>query len=377
MKLLPRDPMRFDVFDLFAKYGLVNGASLRDPDVGESFLAAARTSIQRALEDERFLHGQRTQAMFEALVASLGRVLILKQEDAGDVYLSDETLSVPDFRLVLPDGVQMLVEVKNVFQGGPSSFPSLKLHPSYLNGLVRYAAQMDCALKVATFWARQNLWTLVSPATFQQQGKNSTLSMKDAMIANEMALLGDIMVGTKFPLRLRLYNDPEQSGPIDEGGQSDIVIAKAEMFCAEQLITDPVEQNIAFRFMLFGDWHEEDEVSVSDNRIDWVEFRYEPLGNSGQPFAIIGSLSGMFSRAYGLATIDEGGVTQLRQNNVPGYWGRLIPEGYSGQALPVWRFVQKPSFLAAAGSWKDVDTEKLKSELSESRQQASRPPVEL
>jgi hypothetical protein len=368
--------MRFDVFDLFAKYGLVNGVSLRDPEVGESFLAAARTSIQRALEDERFLHGQRTQAMFEALVASLGRVLILKQEDAGDVYISDETLSVPDFRLVLPDGVQMLVEVKNVYQGGPD-FPSLKLSTVYLDGLVRYAAQMNCDLKVAVYWAQRNVWTLSAPAAFQQQGEYRLLSMEGAMFANEMAFLGDMMVGTKFPLRLRLYNDSEQSGSIDESGRSLVVIADVEIFCAEQLITDPVERDIAFRFMLFGDWHEEDEVSVGDNRIEWIEFRYGPLGDSGQPFAIIGSLSGMFSRAYGLATIDEGGVTQLRQDNVPGYWGRLIPEGYKGQALPIWRFVQKPSFLAAAGSWKDVDTEKLKAELYASRQHASRPSVEL
>ncbi|MBI4322413.1 MAG: hypothetical protein HY675_28300 [Chloroflexi bacterium] len=35
------------------------------------------------------------------------------------------------------------------------------------------------------------------------------------------------------------------------------------------------------------------------------------------------------------------------------------------------------AFLSAAGSWRDVDTEKLKSDIYESRRRSTRPPVEL
>ena len=35
------------------------------------------------------------------------------------------------------------------------------------------------------------------------------------------------------------------------------------------------------------------------------------------------------------------------------------------------------AFLAAAGSWKDVDTDKLVADIYESRRRASRPPVEM
>lgn len=375
MKMLPRNPMRFDLFDLYTKYGLANRTSLHDKEMSNSFLSEVRSSIQRALTDERFLHGQRTQAMFEALVASLGKVLVLKQEDAGDVYLADQALKVPDFRLALPDNVQMLVEVKNVFQSGPE-LPSLKLRADALDGFVRYAAQMNCDLRVAVYWAQHNTWTLSSPTVFQQHGKQLVLPMTEALLANEMALLGDMLVGTKFPLRWRLYNDLSTAEPIEDDG-ADFTVRSIEMFCAERLITDPVEQNIAFQLMLFGNWHEEDEVSIVGDRVEWIEFRYQPQGDSGQPIAIIGSLSGMFSRAYGFATLDEEGVKQLRTGSEPGYWGRLIPPDYKGKALPIWRLTQKPSFIAAAGSWKDIDTEQLKADIYESRERASRPPVEL
>ena len=41
---------------------------------------------------------------------------VYAQEDAGEVYAQDETLRLPDFRLVLSDGVVVLVEVKNFRQ---------------------------------------------------------------------------------------------------------------------------------------------------------------------------------------------------------------------------------------------------------------------
>ena len=375
MKQLPRNPMRFDVFDTFARFAREHQIPLYAATAQEDFVAALRTSIARSLQDERLLHGRRTEAMFEAMVASLGQVQVLKQEDAGEVYLADDTLKVPDFRLVLTDGSQLLVEVKNHYQQDPGQ--AFAMSSSYLDGLVRYATQMNCELKVAVYWARWNTWTLVSPTVVRGQGERASLTFEDALRANEMWLLGDLMIGTRFPLRLRLYSDPTRSRSIDEHGEADFTASAIEMFCAERQITDETERNIAFQLMLFGDWPEEDEVLVVDNKVEWIEFRFHPTEESGQEFAIIGSLSGMFSRAYALATLEAGTVKQLRTSDVPSRLGRLIPEGYKGKALPIWRLSIRPSFVTAAGSWKDVDADGLVKEIYESRERSSRPPIEL
>ena len=114
MKRLPRDPIRFDLINAFAEFGRLEKISLSDPSIAtEGFVERIRESVHGSLSNEALLHGLRTESMFEALVVSLGAVEFIKQEDSGEIYASDERLKTPGFRLVLSDGSQMLVEVKN------------------------------------------------------------------------------------------------------------------------------------------------------------------------------------------------------------------------------------------------------------------------
>jgi hypothetical protein len=64
------------------------------------------------------LHGQRAEAMFEAMLASLGDFRLAKPEDNGRI-VSNEPFRVPDFRIVLTSGEQWLVEVKNIYIAHP------------------------------------------------------------------------------------------------------------------------------------------------------------------------------------------------------------------------------------------------------------------
>jgi adenylate cyclase len=172
MKRLSRDPMRFDLINAFAEYGREEKVSLRSQEATTDFVERVRNSINQSLSNEALLHGVRTESMFEALVASLGdAVEILKHEDAGDVYVSDETLHVPDFRIVLGDGSQMLIEVKNFYQTKDLR-QAFEVDRDYLDGLVRYAKAMTCPLFVAVYWTRWNIWTLVPPETFEGAAKN-------------------------------------------------------------------------------------------------------------------------------------------------------------------------------------------------------------
>ena len=76
-------PKPFDLLAEFAKFGAENRISLRDPQAIELFTTDARKAINGALSDNSLLHGQRTQAMFEALLLSLNDHFLLKVEDTG------------------------------------------------------------------------------------------------------------------------------------------------------------------------------------------------------------------------------------------------------------------------------------------------------
>src|SRR6185312_3071989 len=118
MKRLVRDPFRFDGFSLFATYGQKASVSLKDPASVGGFIAAVKASAERALSNEAFLFGQRTEALFERVVASLGGCRLLKREDVGDVFHTAETdVQPPVFRSVWEEGKQLLVGVKTSHQG--------------------------------------------------------------------------------------------------------------------------------------------------------------------------------------------------------------------------------------------------------------------
>ena len=104
----------FNLFTEYAKFGAQKELSLSDPNTVSAFSTDAKDAINRAIADPILVHGQRAEAMFEAMLVSLGDYSLLKPEDAGRIYPS-EHFGVPDFRVVLRDGTQWLIEVKNVY----------------------------------------------------------------------------------------------------------------------------------------------------------------------------------------------------------------------------------------------------------------------
>jgi len=337
MKHLPRDPIRFDLINAFAEFGRCEKISLNHPAAAEGFVERARASIKRSLANEAFLYGVRTELMFESLVASLGKVQILKSEDSGEIYVSDESLKVPDFRLVLADGSQVLVEVKNFYQGEDAR-RAFKLDGGYLGGLVRYSKTMNCDLLLAIYWSRWNIWTLVKPDLFKVENEERTLDMLEAMKGNHMASIGDCSIGTRFPLSLVMHADKSKPRSIGAHGNVQFTISNVEAYCAGQRLTDPEERRIAIYLMFYGKWDYETEPRIVENEIELVEHRWVPEVDHEQGFEIVGSLSEMFSTFYKFATQEEGQVRELRLDISPGAWGSLVPEDYKGKALPLWRF---------------------------------------
>lgn len=342
MKRIPRDPIAFDLINAFAEFGRVENISIHSPNATDGFVERERASISRSLSNAALLHGIRTERMFEAMVASFGGVEILKQEDAGEIYAPDEVLSVPDFRLVMADGSQMLVEVKNFYQGADTTEP-FELERDYLDGLIRYSRAMKCDLMFAIYWTKWNIWTLVRDAVFQSRDDKRILNMPEAMKANHMARLGDYSLGTRFPLSLVMCADRSKPRSIDDNGEGTFTISSVEINCAGRLVTDPVEKRIATYLMFFGKWEYQTKPRVVGDQLEAIEHFWVPRVDNKQGFEIVGSLSELFCSFYKNATQNEGLVGALRLDVTPGAWGNLIPRNYSGKALPLWRFVLQPS----------------------------------
>jgi len=333
MKRIPRDPLKFDAFSLLAIYGQQEKIAL-GPQLIESLVGKIRSSISSSITDERFKHGHRVQAMFEAMVASFGQVQLLKQEDAGELYAIDESIEVPDFRIVLNDGKQLLIEVKNFFQKTDEWEEPFQLPQCYLEGLLKYSSLMKLKVVVAVYWAKWNSWTLVQLDAFKLQDGRASLLLGEALMKNEMSILGDRMIGTKFPLRLKMLVSEAEPRTIGKDGSVTCKFRDIEFYCADQKILDDVAKNIAWHFMLYGKWIENaPEAFRTGDQLDSIQFEWMPVEDHKQGFEIVGSLSEMFSSFYNHMTIDAGELKHIRCEVTPGQWGRLIPDGFHDDAL--------------------------------------------
>lgn len=340
-----------DLLQVYGKFGAEQRISLRDPVAKAAFGTHATEAIEKALADDRLVHGQRIEAMFEALLVSLGEYRLFKVDDTGQVF-SDEGLRAADYRIVLKDEVQWLVEVKNHHADDPEE-QKLILKPDYLRSLRDYAAATGGELRVAVFWSRWQVWTLVDPDRFADARGEVSLEMFDCVKANELARLGDRTVGTRPPLRLRLEMDAEQTSDIGRDGKVEAVIKGSRFFSDEIELNDPIDKEIAWIFMLHGDWCEHGpEPIIEADRLVALEFRWEPAerANPDENFEMIGSLSRMFSRYFAEHTVKDREVVRLHAPLRPGWFAPLVQRDRPKSALPLWLFELRPVYPDTHGS---------------------------
>jgi len=145
--------------------------------------------------------------MFESLLISLGDFQLLHAQDTGRLLPTDR-FRAPDFRVMLQDGSHWLIEVKNVYEPDPFNQERRLFNREYYEALTAYAAATGAELKVAVFWARWAMWTLVSPERLLTANGDVHLDLMTAMRVNELSRLGDRMIGTRPPLVLRFNTAP-------------------------------------------------------------------------------------------------------------------------------------------------------------------------
>ena len=350
----PQKP--FDLFTEFAKFASMHQISLRDPKATMAFTNYVGESIDRTRSDPIRLHGQRAQAMFEAMLVSLGGYHLLKVEDTGRIYPEDR-FKVPDFRLVLTDRTQWLIEVKNVYIADSNNQRRRLMRRAYLEKLKSYAACTGGLLKVAVYWAQWGFWTLVSPERLIDIDGNLTLDMHTALAVNELSRLGDRMIGTRPPLRLRLTVDPARTSSVGPDGKVEVTIARAQIYCGEDEVLDPVEEQIAWLLMRYGEWKEsQPELLMDGDRPKTIELQWEPKVQENDGFEIVGSLSQIFTRYYAEQTVEDREVVQTLAPPRPKWFEPLVRSEYERKALPLWQFILQPNF-AILGGKRDMNAE--------------------
>ena len=281
--------------------------------------------------------------MFEAMLISLGAHRLLKAEDMGRVH-PEAPFKVPDYRVVLLDGTQWLVEVKNVYIKEPFQQERLLMKQGYREKLENYASTTGGQLKLAVFWARWSMWTLVSPSKLTDESGELTLDLKTGMRFNELGALGDRHIGTTPPLRLRLDSDPGAPSILTADGHAEFTIGGARLYCDQNEIRDPEEQQLAWSFIRYGEWHEVGPTAILDGqRLMGIEFAWEPEERTNQGFEMIGSLSRIFSRYYAERTLEGTEVVQIHAPSRPGWFNPLLSADYKGKAMPLWQLEQHPS----------------------------------
>jgi len=313
-----------------------------------SFLAQIDSGIERALNSESTLHGIRVQTMFQLMVANLGKVLLIKHEDAGECYYgSDQPIRVPDFRVVLDDGSAILIETKNQYTSNATA--PFRIRNDDLDALIRYSTLLKTPVKIAIYWARWNTWTLSDPKSLEQGKRYSEIKLGLAIRGSEMATLGDIMIATNHPLLLRYQVAMDKPRLVTPDGKILVQISEFQISSAHQPITDKTERNIALYLMMYGKW----EASAPTVEVDLegrpmaILYRSEPepeQRNPGQGFEIIGTLSSMFSAFYNSLTLKESRVADLFHHDDPAKLLPIIRLDYKGTDLALWRFVLEPNF---------------------------------
>jgi hypothetical protein len=332
LKKQKRNPEKFEFFNQFsAKHKLDDPLALHD------FLETIRRSLESTKNNDTLIYGKRTELLFAYIVRALGSVLLLKQEDTGDIYSVNEVIA-PDFRLILKDASQLLVEVKNFHQKKSNEKFSIK--KEYYNKLEKYAQLNNVGLKLAIYFSSWNQWVMLSIDAFEEQGDSFTIDLPTALIMSEMSIIGDMMLGTTPDLEIHFLTNEEEANEIDHDGQANFIFRDLKIYCGGKEIVDECEKGMAFQLIQFGTWIEKESVPVlKDKKLIAIKLTFSPEDHTAENFSIIGSLSSIISKMNREYTVKDGKVTSVDIDIPSVIFTVFLNESYKTQYLPLWRFV--------------------------------------
>jgi len=334
LKKLPRNAA-MDGVDLYRRLDDPgDGSALGDPGRIEAFVDELRTNVTDSLKTPSTVAGWRAQALFASLVAALDECDLMTMVDTGDIYYADDSVKPPDYFLHLRSGKRMLVDVKNVNLRGEDLNMPVKFTPAEVSRMREFGKRFGAEVFLALYIPRMTTWLLVDIDDLKDgPGGGKRITIHDAILRNQLYLLGDKHVGTAYPLEWVMRQDPTASsalGPKDADGKQEFqfTVGSVELLAGGVPITDPQERRIVQFFMLYGPWNEEEIPLVVDGEVVEMRWRFTPDEVHEGDKDFLGSLASMYSRMFEFNTSNETGPLALDIKVEPGTLVTLIPHDF-------------------------------------------------
>lgn len=273
----PAAPIQADAFRLLSRLAEEAGVDLQRTVEGTD----ARSLVDSLLEQTRApirLHGKRVEEMFAYMVVALGHATALKREETDDLIVpSNRDVVSPDFRVVLPDIGDILVEVKNINEKAPMKARAPRL--SYLQRLSAYGQLFGRPVYLAAYWSPWRTWTLhpVDELVAGLQDGPLQFAFSEAYRRSHMRVLGDALIATEHPLSLKLGVTSKVLKKRGSASEQLMTISSAELHVCGNRITDKRDERIAFGFMFYGRWTESEHLSMDDDRVAAIEYSFSRL----------------------------------------------------------------------------------------------------
>ena len=335
---IKRNPQKFDTIELFSLISKEKNYNLNNVEDIDNFTVDINKSLKENINPS-LLYGKRIEKTFAYVVSSLGKCRIIKEEDCGEVFTND-IIKVPDYRIVLVDNSQFLVEVKNYNQKHPNSDYTISIKE--FNKYLHYSKVMKVPLYFSIYWSKWRMWTLVDSNIFVKNNNKMSLSFIDATMNNKMSsFFVDYMIATTPPLKIRMYADKSEDRTTI-GSNINFTIEKVEVYCNSILIKDKEEQSIVWNLIMFGRWIETNEVifEKDSNLVNYIDFIYSPDEyDDTQPFAHVGDASEIITQQYFYSTsTKDGDIKSISPFGFSNNYGTNIKIPYTKKDLPIWIF---------------------------------------
>lgn len=327
------DSKHFSLLRKLDDFAKAKGISLQDPNAARKFIPELFHAMEEHRRNPIRLYGLRTEAMFAYIAAAMGEATVISEEDSGTFYANDENLRRPDYRIVLKDKSQFLVETKNFHPKNEHS--PYEIRVKYFASLARYSEITGTPLKFAIYWSHTNIWTLVDARNIEKYKSGYKITLPQAIKLNEMIVLGDCMIGSEFPILFRLFADKSKPRNLDSSGEAPFTVGSVKLLLKDKEIENEREKKLAWFLINYGNWEETNKpVEVENNKIDYFDFVFTFSSiEDGQDFAALGFLSQMLSRQYiGLTSPDEG-IKSLTPQIDPSAIGLDMPLEWNGDVL--------------------------------------------
>jgi hypothetical protein len=347
MKRQNRQFEKFDTFELFSAFTSKYSINIQDETSLNTFLKEIKKSLERSQKTDITIHGKRIEMLFAYVVGALGSAKLVKQEDAGNLFTAITDIEMPDYRIILNNDEQILVEVKNFNSNDPHKKFIIK--KEYYNKLKKYSDIIGIPIYISVYFRLFNYWVLLPIEAFNDENDKYTIDFINAIARSEMSKIGDCMLATTPDIEIRILTDEENAHqlPNDKSKRIKFLPKKTEIYCNQKKLNTELENQLAIYFMRYSSWEEKlHELIVENNKVYGVRFVYSGEKHDGQLFAHLGTRSSMISEFFKTLTIKDDNVIATESFLNPSEFSIQIPDDYDEKFndLPLWRFISLPNY---------------------------------